>query len=337
MHLKSRNHTFHFRLTIPKDLRASLGCCEITRSLRTGNQAAAKAMASVLSFKLRDVFESARRNSASSNKFQDLVDDHVKACFSMLEELTIASPPAHRRKATAGPEHAWSQKYERPDACECVSAEAIQGFPNPPTPATPSVPLAELISRYNAEQEGSWSVSTRNNYLGIAKVMRQLIGAGTPVSAMDRAVFRDYRNALRRLPKRFAACPDFEGMTSHKVLAMDKPEITIEPKVVNKYISYASSLFKWARVMGYMEDNPAEGMRVMVEDKETAMFDDADLARIFGCPDYAVENPAQFWVPLLGLYTGARLNEICQLYVQDIVREVDDGGAFWWISINDEG
>ena len=33
-------------------------------------------------------------------------------------------------------------------------------------------------------------------------------------------------------------------------------------------------------------------------------------------------KPAYYWVPLLGQYTGARLNELCQLYVNDI-KEID--------------
>lgn len=221
-------------------------------------------------------------------------------------------------------------------AAPIAAPAAVQAAPMAVPAAPPSVTLAELISRYNAENEDRWSVSTWNNYQGLAKVMRQLIGANVPVKTIDRTVFRIYRDALRRLPKRFSNHPDFESMTSHKVLEMDRPDTTIEPKVVNKYISYASSLFKWARIMDYMGDNPAEGMRVPVEDKETAMFEDADLLKLFGCPDYAPKYPSQFWVPLMGLYTGARLNEICQLHVKDVIKEVDDEGPLWWISINDE-
>jgi len=41
----------------------------------------------------------------------------------------------------------------------------------------------------------------------------------------------------------------------------------------------------------------------------------------------------QYWLPLLGLYTGARLEEICQLYLNDI-QEVD---GIWVINVNDDG
>jgi integrase len=44
-------------------------------------------------------------------------------------------------------------------------------------------------------------------------------------------------------------------------------------------------------------------------------------------------HPYQFWLPLLGLYTGGRLEELCQLIVSDVV----ETNGIWAISINDEG
>ncbi len=57
-------------------------------------------------------------------------------------------------------------------------------------------------------------------------------------------------------------------------------------------------------------------------------------------PKYATEihtqkkykHPHYYWLPLLGLYTGARLNELCQLYKQDIFNH--DG--IWVIRIDDK-
>jgi integrase len=53
--------------------------------------------------------------------------------------------------------------------------------------------------------------------------------------------------------------------------------------------------------------------------------------------DYYFRNKhrkaSQYWIPLLGLFTGARINELCQLYVSDI-KEVD---GVWVVDINGEG
>ena len=47
-----------------------------------------------------------------------------------------------------------------------------------------------------------------------------------------------------------------------------------------------------------------------------------DIKRLLKSPlyttDMPTEHPEHFWIPLLGLFTGARLNEIASLYVEDI-------------------
>jgi integrase len=43
-----------------------------------------------------------------------------------------------------------------------------------------------------------------------------------------------------------------------------------------------------------------------------------------------MEKPYQFWMPLIGLYTGMRIEEICQLYVSDL-KKID---GIWCFDIN---
>ncbi|GKT27198.1 site-specific integrase [Acidovorax sp. SUPP3334] len=62
-------------------------------------------------------------------------------------------------------------------------------------------------------------------------------------------------------------------------------------------------------------------------------FTQAELKAIFGDAYYENANynrSYQYWVPLLGLFTGARLNEISQLQLNDVRQ--DDAGL-WYIDI----
>ena len=43
-----------------------------------------------------------------------------------------------------------------------------------------------------------------------------------------------------------------------------------------------------------------------------------------------MEHPYQFWMPLIGLYTGMRINEVCQLYISDL-KQID---GIWCLDIN---
>ncbi len=66
------------------------------------------------------------------------------------------------------------------------------------------------------------------------------------------------------------------------------------------------------------------------EEKESNsynVFDDSDLEAIFDISRYLKKNNAadDFWAPLIGMYTGARLGEIVTLRVDDFERDSESG------------
>ena len=102
-----------------------------------------------------------------------------------------------------------------------------------------------------------------------------------------------------------------------------------------------SSFLNWAVNEELLDKNPTRGLRlpdkVAKRDKRLP-FSAVQLERIFSAPLYVgcldglrgysklgSERPrnARYWIPLIGLHTGARLGEICQLDVTD-VRFVND-------------
>lgn len=71
-------------------------------------------------------------------------------------------------------------------------------------------------------------------------------------------------------------------------------------------------------------------------------FTQSDLRAIFGGYLYTSNEltrsnavyPYQFWLPLLGLFTGGRLNELCQLDTEDVSKNDIDG--IWTLSLMDD-
>lgn len=66
-------------------------------------------------------------------------------------------------------------------------------------------------------------------------------------------------------------------------------------------------------------------------------FSPDDLTKLFNSKNYLTgdhKTLAHFWVPLIGLLTGARLNEICQLRREDIIK--DDLSGIWHFDFNDK-
>ena len=100
---------------------------------------------------------------------------------------------------------------------------------------------------------------------------------------------------------------------------------------MNTTLSLLSALFGFAVRRNLIEANPATNTQI--QDSRRARekrrdFDAPALAAIFGSPIYASgERPeggageAAYWIPLLALYTGARINELCQLHPANVVQE----------------
>ncbi|MBL8553259.1 MAG: site-specific integrase [Phenylobacterium sp.] len=100
---------------------------------------------------------------------------------------------------------------------------------------------------------------------------------------------------------------------------------------MNTTLSLLSALFGFAVKRDLIETNPFTGTQL--QDSRRARekrreFDASALAAIFGSPIYRDgERPvggageAAYWLPLLALYTGARINELCQLHPDDVTEE----------------
>lgn len=72
--------------------------------------------------------------------------------------------------------------------------------------------------------------------------------------------------------------------------------------------------------------NPFSGLRLKEKvraDQKRDTFSKEDLEKLFCLsPEYGqdtLEHAHHFWIPLIGLYTGARLEEICQLLKTDVI------------------
>lgn len=223
-----------------------------------------------------------------------------------------------------------------------------------PSPATPSktqgITLGELLDRYMADPSRHRSDKTADGYKVIFGVLRDLIGAETAVRTIRPSDCQRVRDLLLRLPpnasKRFKGLSLTEAADRADTLGLKR----LSPTTVNSYLHNLSSIFGWAVRSWECDRNPAEGLRVAdprrSKDKRDAFSPD-QLHRIFnaplytGCKDdgtgYAKPGPnkprrGRFWVPLLSLFSGMRLNECCQLHTGD-VREQD---GVWCIIISED-
>jgi integrase len=61
-------------------------------------------------------------------------------------------------------------------------------------------------------------------------------------------------------------------------------------------------------------------------DQYREVFDKKDLDKIFSSPIHKNKeylHSYYYWLALLGLYTGARIEELCSLYIEDFKLNMD--------------
>ena len=159
-----------------------------------------------------------------------------------------------------------------------------------------------------------------------------------PVTAIDRAVADNFIDAIKMLPPNWGKSKDTRGLTLAEVLAKSATsEDHISNKTINRHISALSGLFKWLQrkpAYKFTAENPfANQWRKEAKTGATRWlpYRVEELNKLF-----AGDPPSELrWIMLVGLFSGARLNEICQLRTEDVQRE--NGVHYFNIGTEHEG
>jgi integrase len=220
--------------------------------------------------------------------------------------------------------------------------------PQPPAPLPPSSrrTIGDVYDRFIADPKHQWSKRTQIAHATTRKWVVEAFGENTALTNITREGCRDFVALLREMPK--SAHQRFPDMTIKEVVAAAKARgetRLISTANLNAYVNRFGGVMNWAINEGYLDRDPLKGLKlpdpVKKRDKRNP-FSPEQLRRIFdapiytGCRDdangYAIHGDqrprrARFWVPLIALFSGLRLNEICQLEVSD-VREIDGIACF---------
>jgi integrase len=206
---------------------------------------------------------------------------------------------------------------------------------NEDRPAAPT--LSTIYQRYLADPTRRRCARTMLAHETTRRVVENIIGGSTPIAGITRETCRELFEVLRWLPVNYSKIYGDLSAREAAVLGKSNPQVrTINPTNLNAYMARFGSLLNWAVEEEYIDRNPSKGLQLAetVHPQERRRpFSTQQLQRIFnapvytGCKDehtgYAVPGPtlatgARYWVALLGLFSGARLNEMCQLDVADV-------------------
>lgn len=138
---------------------------------------------------------------------------------------------------------------------------------------------------------------------------------------------RAYLDAAANWPARANVRPEYAGLSVLEIIEKGKQLGEKKPAQVsiNKFRQRLSVFITFLLENEFIEKTPLKGIarpdKFTVADERRRPFSQDELDAVFEPErflDWAKAHPHRWWGPILGLYTGARVNEIAQLYVRDV-------------------
>lgn len=319
---RNRFGVYYLRHVLSKLEQVQLGKREIWRSLKTKDPALARCYA--LSYAL-DLSKHALGMSKKPN-FTDILEKTttpLKASvgdvvldfnLSLPEEAQAYERFLASRSAATEPTEAQRSQWRARDLDKLRDTEEEFNRlerESSEIRAKANKPKTELFStvakNYLTFAKGSnLDPRTLEKYTSQIERFQQFIGENARLDDITDTVFQNWQLHLA------------EGDTLKKKKGVSN-------KTIDGYTNALNNVFSQARKADRTMHNPAEGkMLVKKKDKNKSPvrpFLPEELKQIFS-PERMnkLRHPADFWPPILGIFTGARISHLCQLRLGDVQR-----------------
>lgn len=294
-YIYKRNQTYYYRIKIPSDLTHLIPATEIKQSLKTHNLDAAKPLSAGINAKVQSMFGLLRVGVIDADEIPKL----VASCLPCKQRLKVL---------------ATDDKEENREENRVKLSEAIQLFVSDKSPR--------------------WTVKTQLEFTSMFDILLALIG-DKEICCLSRSDGLSCRDKLQCLPTNLRKKKQYRELSITQILDL-KVDSTLNAKTLNKYLVLLSSIFKWCVKNGMMKTNIAEGLSLpetTAAHEERKAYGLDDIKRVVVNLPRKPDEPEKYWIPMMAMYSGLRLDECCQMHVLD-VRLVDDILCF---DVNDVG
>ncbi|MCD8570177.1 MAG: hypothetical protein LRY76_01340, partial [Alphaproteobacteria bacterium] len=287
--LYSRNGHYYFRASLPRSLHPIVGIKEIRLGLATQDLSLARVQTAQLQYEFsRKLRQFQTSLIESPDPFTDtLVDQFLNEVDEFKSAIGYHLPEKLKKL------YFNRKRVHKPKFSEVVE---------------------KYLADHPTESHGTL-FHIENTYSLFQELM------GDPVfKDITKTEAREFKTRLMKIPsnaKKTHSIESFEGVDLDSLTG--KPQ---HPKTINNRLAYLIALFNWAiRTDYYHGANPFSNLKMQTKKASGARrhpFKTDELKTLFQSPLCKnSKHPSLLWVPLIGLYSGMRLNEICQLYVQD--------------------
>jgi integrase len=248
-------------------------------------------------------------------------------------------------------------QHPKVQAVAAVVVDASTNMSAKPEPKGADLPHMSKLSRECFAALGKEKKLSAKTEISRHTQVKQFIeiAGDMPVNAYTQDDMRRLKNTLVNLPPNTRHQKAFKNMTkvqiAEKARELGLPGLSSES--IRQIMTAVSIVFGWARahydmtlsnIVQPLIPSPSAG-----KDKRTKRqsLNVDDLQKLFHQPVFtcvksadewlrpgpvAMQHTGRFWVPLLGIFSGARLMEAVQLTRQDVGFE----NGIWFVDINDD-
>ena len=326
-------NTYHYRHRVPCDLKEhfeSVGITELRVSLKTDSRDTATSAADQLTYTLNRLFDMLRLCPSEKTRVyieatrNPLLNRMLRMGLRKLAKQTIAKPDL---LDSSGNSPTNTEKNPRDDSEPQSKAMAVD----------PGEPLRKVVSLFinkKCAPGGGWGVKSqidRSACLELFVEIMECLGIAG-INQVTKQQLIKYDSIMRKMPPNRNKIARFRDASIARILDMfaKKEFEPIKYNTVRKHLNTVSSFLNWSLTADFVHVDFSKVLTTSRKSVERTKYpyDLTDIRRLIESPVYsdplsnefnrARTYAERFFVPLLLLFTGARTNEICQLYVDDI-------------------
>lgn len=291
------------------------------------------------------------------HRFQREKDEAVRVArlegehAGVLKALEAQQRPIHVEVAQAPPgaPAALATPPSPADYAEAINTALAKAKSTASASLEQAPKLRAVVDAFLAKYEQGGKEQMLKKHRPALSMLVEVVG-DKPVNELRQADINEYFDVLQALPPRWSDQCRRRGLSVRELADLEHVE-TLGPKTFHDgYIASVRPFLKAAKRdygdQGFPLTLTTEGIEYLGDQEEDVnkqrAFKPAELQRLFVGAEMRAfaADPTQhdkYWLPLLGLFTGARVNELCQLNPQvDIAQDAESGVWHLWINADTE-
>ncbi len=202
-------------------------------------------------------------------------------------------------------------------------------------------PVSKLFQQYKQERLATrrWIEKTALENQRCFDLLLQAVGDHPPEFYAHQILLEFRNDVLQKLPPNVRTNPKTRGKSISTVLKMQHGRV-LSLSQVAKHMTCISAFFSYLHQHEVISQNPAHHLlpsksRVRPDEERLAFSVDTIklmLKELSQQRDSFGSKQGRFWIPRIASYSGMRLTECCQLYLDDLRQQ--DG--IWCFDINEK-